>query len=134
MKWKNFDIGAAYYYITGTFTEWLPLFKNAEVRSIVRDEITHALSECNACISAFVIMPDHLHMLVYLPDSKLLHRFNKLWRGRSARKSHSMPSSEARLRYWILWLAMPMVTAAMPFGKNRCGHFLSTAKRNCMPW
>ena len=29
-------------------------------------------------------MPDHIHLLIYLPESGLLHKFNKLWRGRSA--------------------------------------------------
>ena len=32
VKWKNIDIGAAYYCIMGTFTEWLPLFKNGEIQ------------------------------------------------------------------------------------------------------
>jgi len=31
-------------------------------------------------------MPDHLHLLVYLPDDGQLHRFCKCWRGRSARR------------------------------------------------
>lgn len=86
MKWKNIDIGAAYYYITATFTEWLPLLKKAEVREIVCDEITRALKECGGAVSAFTLMPDHLHLLVYLPDGGRLHRFNMLWRGRSARR------------------------------------------------
>ena len=86
MKWKNIDIGAAYYYITSTFTEWLPLFKNSEVREIVCNEIMQSLNECGGIISAFVIMPDHLHILVYLPEEHLLHRFNMLWRGRSSRR------------------------------------------------
>jgi len=85
-KWKNIDIGAAYYYITGTFTEWLPLLKNADVRAIVCEEITRALEECGGVLSAFVLMPDHVHLLIYLPEEGLLHRFNMLWRGRSARR------------------------------------------------
>lgn len=86
MKWKYIDIGAAYYYITATFTEWLPLFNNREVREIVANEIMRALKECSGMVSAFVLMPDHLHMLVYLPEEHILHRFNMLWRGRSARR------------------------------------------------
>ena len=85
-KWKNIDIGAAYYYITGTFTGWLPLLRNAEVRAIVSEEIMRALKECGGMVSAFVLMPDHVHLLVYLPEEGLLHRFNMLWRGRSARR------------------------------------------------
>ncbi len=86
MKWKNIDIGASYYCITGTFVEWLPLLNNATVRDIVCDEIGRALLECGGYVSAFVLMPDHVHLLVYLPDGGQLHRFNRLWRGRSAQR------------------------------------------------
>ncbi len=78
MKWKNIDTGAGYYYITGTFVEWLPLFKNAGVRDTVWEEIGRALDECGGCVSAFVLMPDDAHLLVYLPDGGRLHRFNRL--------------------------------------------------------
>jgi len=84
VKWKNIDIGQGYYYITGTFTEWLPLFERPEVGSIVCEEITRSLADCTASLAAYVLMPDHLHLLVYLPEKEELHRFCKLWRGRSA--------------------------------------------------
>jgi len=86
VKWKNVDIGAAYYYITATCTEWLPLLNNADARSIVCGEITRALTECRGFVSAYVLMPDHIHLLVYLPDGPALHRFNRRWRGRSAQR------------------------------------------------
>ena len=57
MKWKNIDIGAAYYYVTGTFTEWLPLLNNADVRGIVCDEIARAMSECGGWVSALFLEP-----------------------------------------------------------------------------
>ena len=86
MKWKNHDIGACYYYITATFTEWLPMLNNAEVRSIVCEEISRALRECGGVVSAYVLMPTHLHVLAYLPGQSDLHRFCRKWRGRSARR------------------------------------------------
>ncbi len=86
MKWKNIDIGPSNYYITATFTEWLPLMKNREIRQIICEEIEKALDECDATLSAFVLMPDHLHLLVFLNEEGVLNRFCKLWRGRSARR------------------------------------------------
>ena len=68
MKWKNLDTGAGYYDITGTFVEWLPMLNNAGVRDIVCEEIGKALDGCGGCVSAFVLMPDHVHLLVYLSD------------------------------------------------------------------
>ena len=85
MKWKNIDIGASYYYITGTIAEWLPLLDRADIRDRVCDDIKAALEACGGWLVAFVIMPDHVHLLVGLPCEGLLHKFNKLWRGRSGR-------------------------------------------------
>jgi len=50
----------------------------------VCDDIKVALEACNGSLLAFVIMPTHVHLLVHLPDG-LLHKFTKLWRGRSGR-------------------------------------------------
>ena len=86
MKWKNIDIGACYYYITGTCTEWLPLFNNPAARQIVSEEIMRTLAECGGFLSAFVVMLTYVHLLVYLPDEQMLHRFNRRWRGRTARR------------------------------------------------
>jgi len=85
MKWKNIDAGAGYYYITATLTEWLPLLVRDDIRRAVCYEIKLALRRCGASVSAFVIMPDHLHMVVYLPEGGQMHEFCKCWRGRSAR-------------------------------------------------
>ena len=85
MKWQNIDIGPSYYYITGTITEWLPLLNRPDIRQMVYDDIYIAAKEYGASIGAFVIMPEHLHLLVFLPEENLLHKFNKRWRGRSGR-------------------------------------------------
>jgi putative transposase len=85
VKWKNIDIGAACYYITGTVTEWLPLLIRDDIRLRVCDDIKAALDSCGGSLVAFVIIPDHLHLLVHLPADGLLHRFVKQWRGRSGR-------------------------------------------------
>ena len=85
VKWKNVDIGAAYYYITGTCTEWLPLLNNPRARKVACAQIAAALERCDGHLSAFVLMPDHIHLLVYLPGGEL-HRFNRNWRAKSARE------------------------------------------------
>jgi len=56
MKWKNIDIGPAYYYITGTITQWLPLLSRPDIRQVVYDDISTALQECGGSISAFVMI------------------------------------------------------------------------------
>ncbi|MDO8588886.1 MAG: hypothetical protein Q7T82_17810 [Armatimonadota bacterium] len=92
MKWKNLDVGQGYYYITGTITEWLPLLERPSIRDMVCADIAAALEACGGSLAAFVIMPTHLHLLVYLPEGCSLHEFCKLWRGRSGRHTY--------LSYW----------------------------------
>ena len=86
MKWKNIDAGAGYYNITATLTEWMPLLARDDIRRAVCFEIKVALRRFRASVCAFVIMPDHLHMVVWLPEGGQLHAFLKCWRGRSARR------------------------------------------------
>ncbi len=86
MKWKNIDQGPGYYYITATLTEWVSLFARDDLRNAVVHEIKIALSRFRASLAAFVIMPDHLHLLTFLPEDGQLHRFCKCWRGRSGRR------------------------------------------------
>ena len=57
MKWKNVDIGAGCYYITGTCTEWLPLPGIPDVRQRVCGDIEEALGVRGRSLGAFVIMP-----------------------------------------------------------------------------
>jgi len=102
MKWKNVDAGQGYYYITATFTRWLPLLRRQDIRVIVCAEIARAVSDCGGSITAFVLMPDHLHLLVYLPREGLLHRFCMLWRGRSARRITAL--LEAQTNHAVLAL------------------------------
>jgi len=63
MKWKNLDVGAGYYYITGTFVEWLPLLRREAIRALLSDELAAALENCQGSLTAFVFMPYHLHLL-----------------------------------------------------------------------
>ena len=71
MKWKNIDVGPGYYYITGTLTEWLPLLKRADIRELVCAEIRQALADWGGSQAAFVVMPDHVHLFVCLPEGNL---------------------------------------------------------------
>lgn len=86
MKWRNRDLGAGYYYLTGTFVEWLPLLRREDVRGVICAEISKALLRSEGSVAAFVLMPDHLHLIVYLSRDGTLHAFNRHWRGRSARR------------------------------------------------
>ncbi len=66
MKWNNVDVGPGYYCTTRTITQWLPLLNRADIRQMVYNDIAAAARDCGAPITAFVVMPEHLHRLANL--------------------------------------------------------------------
>lgn len=130
MKWKNIDTGPGYYHITATLTEWLPLLARDDIRQAVCHEIKLALGRFGASLNAFVIMPDHLHLVVSILEAGQLHDFLKCWRGRSARhiidmliRQNDLDSLAVMARHanggcsYALWKeqarALPLPTKAM---------------------
>lgn len=59
MKWKNIDVGPAYYYITGTITEWLPLLARPSIRNSVCADIIIALKACGGSMAALRVLAAH---------------------------------------------------------------------------
>ena len=84
MRWINHDEGAGCYYVTATLAHWMPLLMRRKVRQCIAKELLTALDDCDAQLNAYVMMPDHCHLLLYLSQCNTLHRFLHLWRGRTA--------------------------------------------------
>jgi putative transposase len=59
---------AAVYYVTFTIVEWLPVFTSEAACSIITDSFNYCHREKGLRINAFVIMPTHLHAIVYSVD------------------------------------------------------------------
>jgi putative transposase len=50
--------------VTGTIVQWLPLFANPEVVQIILDSLSFMQKQSRLIIYAYVIMENHLHMIV----------------------------------------------------------------------
>ena len=59
---------AAVYYLTYSVVEWLPVFVSEATCKIVTDSLTFCHREKHLRINAFVIMPTHLHLIVFDAD------------------------------------------------------------------
>src|SRR5262245_36665537 len=59
---------AAVYYVTYSIVEWLPMFVTEEGFRIVADSLTFCHRNKHLRINAFVIMPTHMHMIVFDGD------------------------------------------------------------------
>jgi len=56
---------AAVYFLTYSIVEWLPMFVTEATFRIVTDSLTYCHHHKHLRINAFVIMPTHLHMIVF---------------------------------------------------------------------
>ena len=74
---------AAVYYLTYTVVEWLPVFVSETACKIVTDSLTFCHRAKHLRINAYVIMPTHLHLIVFDAEGdserlvRTLHDFRK---------------------------------------------------------
>jgi len=59
---------AAVYYVTYSVVEWLPVFVTESTFRIIADSLAFCHKEKHLRINAFVIMPTHMHMIVFDAD------------------------------------------------------------------
>ncbi len=59
---------ASVYYVTYTIVEWLPIFVSQAANQIVTESLTFCHNQKHLCINAYVIMPTHIHAIVFDAD------------------------------------------------------------------
>ena len=67
IKWKH-DDSCTMYYCTFTCYDWLPLFEMVNGYDMVYKWFDH-LKTLKHYSTAFVIMPNHLHVILYFPEA-----------------------------------------------------------------
>lgn len=75
MKWKNLAADTTVYFITATITEWQPLFAHAFARGILLKDLDFYRRKYDCQILAYVIMPDHYHLVLNLQKPDDLHKW-----------------------------------------------------------
>lgn len=53
------------YFVTWTIVDWLPLFDQTPYRKIILDALNYLRTSKNTQLNAFVIMPTHLHAILW---------------------------------------------------------------------
>jgi putative transposase len=61
----KFVDGVYVYFVTFSVIDWLPVFVNPEPTQIIVDSLRYCIREKGLCINAYVIMPNHVHMIVF---------------------------------------------------------------------
>ena len=57
--------GVYVYYVTFTVVDWLPIFITPEPINIIVDSLRFCIKEKFLRVHAYVIMPNHIHMVVF---------------------------------------------------------------------
>ena len=95
------------YFVTFTVVEWVDVFTRNEYRDIVLDSILHCQKEKGLEVYAWVIMSNHLHLIVSRAEhgnklSAIVRDFKK-FTSSSIVKSIENSQQESR-RNWMLWI------------------------------
>jgi REP element-mobilizing transposase RayT len=61
----KFIEGVYAYYVTFTVVDWLPIFTNPEPVKLITDSLRFCIMGKYLRVYAYVIMPNHLHMVVF---------------------------------------------------------------------
>jgi len=77
MKWRNFYPDYHCYFITSTVNGRIPLLTEADIVSIFIKHINRAKAIFNFKLYAYVIMPDHWHILLYFEKGTDCLAFNR---------------------------------------------------------
>lgn len=60
--------GIGVYYVTFTIVEWLPVFIDEPPCKIVTDSLNFCVEKKNLRVAAYVIMPNHVHIILFDAD------------------------------------------------------------------
>ena len=64
-NWNNFYLDNSVHLVTGTVHQWQPMLLQPEITEIVYGEINSQSDDFGIVVVAYVIMPEHFHLLVY---------------------------------------------------------------------
>lgn len=83
MKWKNVASGTHTFFVTATIADWRPLFEHEEARRILLADFDFYRRKHNCRVFAYVIMPEHYHLVLDLNRPEDLHAWLRSVQGHS---------------------------------------------------
>jgi REP element-mobilizing transposase RayT len=70
-KWTNHNLAGALHFVTGNVLNRLPIFRREEACRAFLEECQRLIIKRESKLIAFVIMPDHFHLIVNPRDGKI---------------------------------------------------------------
>ena len=94
MKWHNIEDTARMFFVTGTIVNWHSLLSYETPRKIIIEDFNFYRNKHNAKIPAYVIMPDHYHILVMFEENGLLTKWLQNFHSHTSSKISKWVQSE----------------------------------------
>lgn len=85
--YQNCSVGDEYVFITTTCLDFAPLFTRDVTKSTVSDLIKESSLLLNVQVHAYVVMHNHLHLLVKLPENYTVIKYMNSFKQRVARRT-----------------------------------------------
>jgi REP element-mobilizing transposase RayT len=98
--WIN-QSGSNTYFVTTTLTGFVPLFSDSRYAHVLASAIKHQVTSGLYSLLAFVIMPEHIHLVVYLLQDKPISevvRALKTWTSHGITEALHAENNESVLR------------------------------------
>jgi len=94
------------HFVTATVVQWIDVFTRKDYKDIVIDSLKHCQREKGLCVYGWVIISNHLHMIVSCKEgfdlSNVLRDFKKFTSTQIVNAIENNPK-ESR-KNWLLWL------------------------------
>src|SRR5687767_1978609 len=85
-RWKNLPEGGHTMFVSTTILGFVPIFKDERTADTMAGAIIADCKHEGARLHAFVVMPEHIHLLMQVPQnmtgSDLLDRLKSAWANR----------------------------------------------------
>lgn len=97
---KRFDYkGCALVYCTTTINDWYPIFSDKTLAIILLEQLEETLKFYNIPIISYVLMPSHLHMMIYLVEYAQLSKFMQSFKSLSSRKIKEVVTEDIKNKF-----------------------------------
>ncbi len=85
-RWRNLGDGDQTVFITTTVQGFTPVFGTPLVADVMTSGLLGTIEELNAAVYGFVVMPEHLHLLIRLPSGMSASRLANIIKSKAARR------------------------------------------------
>ena len=98
-RYKVYDNSYKVYFSTCSIMRWLPVFNSPEYFAVIIDSLKYCQANKGLKLMAYVIMPDHLHMVTSSEEDKSLSDIMRDFKRFTSKAISTLLKKECRIYY-----------------------------------